>query len=219
MLRIRAAQLIPCVLALMVAASVLASSSLAESTATVTGGFTTAEAGVFTVGLSAKPDSGCAAAPVGAPVFGPFVVDAVGVSNGVTPEPIDFCVLYTDTQAGRGPFTVQLSIGSFELKADQVPTFDGADQAHFQIPNRYLVLSTIGQVTGGSVEPGVGPVSDVQADAGGNFSSGSLRIASVAQGMGSGSPTQELGMTLNVPAGVYPGEYDSTITVETYTGP
>lgn len=192
---------------------------LADGTVSVTGGFSTTEAGVFTVSLIAKPASGCQGAQDGSQDFGSFVVDAIGQQDGVAPEPISLCVLYTDTKADRGPFTVQLSIDSFELKADQTPTFEGADQAHFQIPNRYLVLSTVGRVTGGNTDQGVGVVSDVQADAGHDFSSGPLQIAAVAAGTGTVSSVQELGMTLNVPAGVYPGEYDSTITVETYTGP
>ncbi len=197
----------------------LVNSVAAASTVTVTGGFSTTDAGVFTVGLWAKPDSGCGVAPSDPAGFGPFDVDAVGESDGVTSRPLNLCVNYTDTQAERGPFTVQLKIDSFELKADQVPTFDGADEAHFQIPNRYLELSTVGSITGESSDPGVGAMTAVTADQGQNFSDGPLAIASVAAGTGSGSPQQDLTMTLNIPAGVYPGEYDSTITVETYTGP
>lgn len=208
-----------CLLALLIAATCLAGGARAETTTVVTGGFTTTDAGAFTASIAAKPSSGgCEAAAPGEPSFGAFVVDAVGEGNGVVPRPIDLCLSYTDTQAERGSFTVQIKIDSFELRTGQIPTFEGADQAHFQIPNRYLVLTTVGAVTPTGTPPANrGTLTAVAADQGRTFDQGPLQIATAGGSSGSGTAVQELNLTLNIPAGVYPGNYVSLITVETVT--
>ncbi len=187
-------------------------------------GFTTTEAGVFSVRIAAELAGGCAAATIDNPSFGPFSVDAVGVADGVAPSPLDLCIAYTDTETGRGAFTVQIKIDSFELKTDQIPTFDGADQVNFQIPNRYLVLDTVGDIVSTNASDNTptadpGTLSSVTANQGGAFDTGPFTIAMAGGTKGSGMATQELHLTLNIPAGVYPGEYDSVITIETVAEP
>lgn len=184
------------------------------------GGFSTADDGVFSVTLSPMPPEGCDSSIAGNLAFGPYVVDAKGARDGVTPVSLKLCVAYTDTQRMRGPFVVQLRIPSFELPIDQRPTFDGADSAHFQIPNRYLVLTNVDAITGGSTSPGTGALAESSEAVGETFANdGPLPIAHADAGSGVISAKQEIEMTLNIPAGVFPGTYTTTITVETVTAP
>ena len=220
--RIRAIQLMFCLLGLVIAAHPLVDSVGADSTVTVTGGFTTADAGVFSVGVAVKPESGgCAGVTPVNPSFGTVTVDAVGGPGGVVAASLGLCLVYTDTEATRGAFTVEIMIDSFELRSDQIPAFEGADQAHFQIPNRYLVLDSIGALSPSGAPPVDGgtltaaPTPSQTA----TFDRGPFAIATAGGASGSGTATQELHLVLNIPAGVYPGEYDSTITIETFTGP
>lgn len=181
----------------------------------VTGGFSTTDVGSFSVSLTKKTTNGCG----GDLDYGGFDVDAVGLASGVTPAPVVFCVDYADTQVARDAFSVQMKISSFELSF--VPEFEGSDEVHFQIPNRYMVLTSVGDVTGGSEENGVGTLSADSSEETLNFAGESTarRIANAAAGSGVISAQQEIGLTLNIPAGVYPGVYTSTIIVETVTAP
>lgn len=209
-----------CLLALVFAAACFGAEAAAESTTVVTGGFTTTDVGVFVASVAAKPPGGSCAAPAsGDPSFGSFAVNAVGDDHGVAPSPIDLCVSYTDTQSTRGAMTILIRIDSFELRTQDIPTFEGADQAHFQIPNRYLVLTTVGAVTPTGVPPeNGGTLTAETGDQTRTFDQGALAIATTGGESGSGTAVQELDLTLNIPAGVYPGQYRSLITIETVTG-
>jgi hypothetical protein len=216
--RRRAVQFIFCLLGLMLAAPSFVGSVAAESTdVVVTGGFTTTEAGVFKVGIAAMPaEGGCAAATTVDPAFGPFAVDAVGVANGVTPSPLRLCVAYTDTETNRGALKVQVKIDNFKLNPNLIPNSYGADQVDFQIPNRYLVLDSVGAITATGTPPADPGTLTAETDGvGETFDKGPVTIATAGGDKGSGTAIQELNLTLNIPAGVYPGEYDSIITIET----
>lgn len=208
----RKRNLIVFLLGLATAWSWFVQSALADGTEViVTSEFTTVDVGSFAASLSLKTETGCG----GDLDYGAFDVDAVGSASGVTPVSLAFCVHYEDTGAERDAFSVQLKIDSFEL--DSEPAFDGAQVAHFQIPNRYLILTSVGDVTGGATDTLRADRSDLNMSFSGATSG--LRIAAADPGPGVISAEQEIELTLNIPAGVFPGVYTSTITVETVTGP
>jgi len=191
------------------------STSADTSEIVVTGEFATNDVGMFGVSLSIKTASGCG----GALEFGAFAVDAIGTMNGATAVAVEFCVDYVDTAVHRDAFAVQIKIDDFILS--EIPSFEGSAEANFQIPNRYLTLTSVGDITGGSSGPGIGALSADQSDESLGFSGATAgrRIAQAAPGSGVDSAKQEIELTLSIPAGVYPGTYTSTILVETVTAP
>jgi hypothetical protein len=184
--------------------------ALAESTEVViTGGVSTTDAGEFGIELRRKGETGCG----GDLAFDGIEIDAVGGANGLTTVELAVCVAYQDTRVDRGAFTVLIRVSDFELR--DAPGFEGAETAHFQIPSRYLSLTEVGAVSGGVTGDGVGEIAADPSDESSTFEGGAtLRIAAAAAGSGFFNAEQELILTLAVPAGVYPGDYLATITVE-----
>jgi hypothetical protein len=207
-------------LTLTLVSPLLARSVAADEATVVTGGFATTEAGVFSVGVAAMPDSGdCADVVAGDGALGSFSVDAVGEGGGVVSRPLTLCLTYVDGEASRGSFTVQMSIDNFELRSDQIPTFENSEIAHFQIPNRYLALTAVGDIKPTGAPPvGDGTLDAVKIDQNRPFSLGAVTIARAGGSSGTGASFQRIDLTLNIPAGVYPGEYDSVVTIETVAG-
>lgn len=162
-----------------------------------------ADVGSFSVMLAAADGSG--------PTFGTVDLDAVTDQTTVG----DFNLEYTDTFTQRSEGDVTLSFGSFE--PEEVPSFLGSGQAQFEIPNRYLTLVDVGNVTPSPNTPDCGgPITAVTSDEGQSFDNGqSLTVAEVAEGCGVRSAVQPIKLSLNVPAGVYPTNYSATVTIET----
>ncbi len=173
------------------------------------------DAGEFSVLLQAIDDGGQPADPT----FGTVSLDALDD----VPVTLNLQLTYTDTQTERGSGAISVSATSF-LPVSPVPPFAGSDQVEFQIPDRYLELTTIGEIdldTSGQScqDPELGAIIASTGAEGHSFDGGgNLKIAEVAAGCGTGSATQTIGLTLTVPAGVYPTEYSATITVETTVG-
>src|SRR3954451_15215474 len=95
---------------------------------------TTTEVGELTVALhSTEADD--------PPTFGDVALDADTDQHLSKNLVLD----YVDTLTQRGPGDVSLTISSFE-PTSPVPSFDGSDQVHFQIPNRYITVSDVGEV-------------------------------------------------------------------------
>jgi hypothetical protein len=176
----------------------------AEETVSIEVTFSTEEVGEFSVSLRSADNA--------APAFGTVLLDA---DQDVTVAQ-DFVLDYTDTLTDRGPGYVSLSIESFEPETP-VPPFPGSDQVHFQIPNRYLTLSDVGEVVdAGGTSCAAGPITAYTDEEGLNFDIGTpRRVAEVAGGCGVGSASQPIELTLTVPAGVYPTTYVATVTIET----
>lgn len=177
----------------------------ADETVTQDVTVTIADAGAFTVSLRAVDGSD--------PTFGTVGVDAV--TDHVASQA--FVLEYTDTYIERGAGDVMLAIASFEPDSP-VPPFLGSDQADFQIPNRYLTLSEVGEVETAPDGPNcsAGPIAAVHSVEGQSFDLGQPRtVATVAAGCGVGSASQPIELTLTVPAGVYPTTYSAAVTIET----
>jgi hypothetical protein len=189
----------------LILASVWSQASADESISTsVT--FSATEAGVFSVAMTAT----VASDPV---TFGSVSVDA----DLTVPVTQDFVLNYTDTLSSRSAGIVTLSFTSFEPETP-VPPFVGSDQVHFQIPNRYLVLTNVGPVSVSPESPPctMGNITEYTGDEGQNFDVGLARqVSTVETGCGIGSATQPITLTLNVPGGVYPTTYVATVTIET----
>lgn len=165
--------------------------------------------GEFTVSLGAPEGEE-------APSFGVVPLDALDdISRTMQLE-----LTYTDTHTDRSGGEVSLSATSF-LPDPPVPPFAGSDEVDFQIPDRYLVLTSIGQVEAeADVEcehPGSITVPTNAAEIEGLSFDGDvpLTVATVTEGCGVGTATQTIELTLTVPAGVYPTEYTAILTVET----
>lgn len=181
-------------------------SALVRADETVTGEvtFSVAEAGEFSATLRADDD--------GDPTFGNVPLDAVNgqVATG------SFVLEYTDTYTERSGGSVTLSVESFEPVV-AVPPFTGSDQVHFQIPDRYITLAVIGTVDSTPYDPDcAGPITAVALEPGLSFDGNATQtVATVAEGCGIGSASQPIGLSLSVPAGVYPTTYTATVSIET----
>jgi hypothetical protein len=174
-----------------------------ETTTDVT--IRTTEAGEFTIALrSANPDD--------PPTFGNVALDADSDQHLTK----DLVLDYVDTFTQRGPGDVSLTISSFE-PASPVPTFEGSDQVHFQIPNRYVTVSDVGEaLPDAPPNPCDGAINPVVSDLNSSYEAGGpFRVAHVDAGCGVGRASQSISLALTVPAGVYPTTYSATITIET----
>jgi hypothetical protein len=179
----------------------------AEDTVNLDVTFSTSDVGTFAVTLLGTGGD--------EPSFGTVELDA-DLDEVVSAE---LTLEYTDTVLERGGGDVFLSIDSFE-PVDPVPPFEGSDQVHFQIPNRYLILTDVGMVepttTPDACSIPVGAITANESDEGATFDNGVPRIvANVAEGCGVGTASQPIELTLTVPAGVYPTAYSATVTIET----
>jgi hypothetical protein len=181
----------------------------AQSTETQDVLVTLVDDGEFTISLG-RADSEQIAS------FGTIPVDAVeDVTKSITLE-----LHYTDTHVNRSGGQVTLSASVF-LPTSPIPSFPGSSDAVFQIPDRYLVLQQIGAVnveTPSDCDPlgAISAPSNVSEIQGTSFDGETpLVIAEVTEGCGVGQATQEIELSLTVPAGVYPTEYASVLTIET----
>ena|GEM_PF-3613844 len=183
-----------------------AGSALADESTFVEVTFSVQDAGTFGVTMSAIN--------INDPLsFGTVGVDA-DQDQSVSQS---FLLTYTDTLITRGAGEVSISFESFE-PVTPVPAFPGSEFAHFQIPNRYLVLDTVGDVVVAPYGPNcvAGPISATTDFVGENFDNGvSRQVAQVESGCGVGTANQEIVLTLVVPAGVYPTSYSASVTIET----
>lgn len=175
----------------------------------ISGGASITDVGEFGIALTKSSNGSCS----GDLSYGDIELDSIGADSGVIPIEIAICVSYQDTRVDRDAFSVQISISDFELQ--EIPEFEGSEAAHFQIPNRYLTLTDVGDISGGAVGDGTGEIAADSGDESSNFAgSSALRIAAAAAGSGFLDAEQEITLTLAVPAGVYPGDYLATITIE-----
>lgn len=165
--------------------------------------------GDFAVAFTGTGEEGSAS-------FGVVELDALDdVSRTIELE-----LSYTDTHTDRGGGDVTLSATSF-FPDEPVPPFPGSDLVDFQIPERYLALTSIGPIEpDGTVDcapPGslIAPADAGQIEGATFDEGGALKIATTEEGCGVGMATQTIGLTLTVPAGVYPTDYTATLTVET----
>ena len=190
-----------CLLALLISTTQVV---IAEGPVTQDVQVTVADAGEFTVTLQAT-------AGEGEPTFGEVPLDALSdVDRTITVE-----LRYTDTHTQRSSGDVSLQATTF-LPVEAVPPFTGSDQVEFQIPDRYLILTDVGDVTANPTCTGAGAITAATEAKGVSFDGGGpLTIATVAEGCGVGEATQSIDLTLTIPAGVYPTTYVAVLTVET----
>lgn len=176
------------------------SSAIAEGPATQDVQVIVSDAGEFSVALqrSAGEDQ-------------PIPLDALDD----VPVTIILELTYTDTLTSRSNGDVSLSATTF-FPEQPVPPFTGSDQVDFQIPDRYLVLTTVGDIISMPTCTGAGAITASKDAQGTSFDGGGpLKIAAVTEGCGVGEATQSLTLTLTIPAGVYPTTYATVLTIET----